>query len=50
MKAELLFHERIDYDDGSIVDLAHSVTGPSHNSRLEILIVLWATGCSGRGL
>jgi hypothetical protein len=53
MKAELLFHERIDYDDGSIVemkDLAGTVARSAHDSRTQILFVLWAAWCPGHRL
>jgi hypothetical protein len=53
MKAELLFHERIDYDDGSIVEMkiwrVLSPVPPIVHG-LKYSLFYGAAGRSGRGL
>jgi hypothetical protein len=49
-KAELLFHQRIDYDDGAIVEmlLAGSFARFAIGPRTEIFAILWGFGRSDR--
>jgi hypothetical protein len=52
MKAELLFHQRIDYDDGAIVEMVLwpcSAAGATFRSWTEVFAVLRLSGRSGGG-